>query len=243
MKFSIPPSLCLLFVCAIVLPCVAEPPASTEVEVLQQKVVQQGGRTITYNLVQPPVLPVRPPAQPPREVTPLTQEELAALQAEALKPVKSVIVDGTTYANGITDFRWNDGDRAYRAFSNVDFTVFPALLTLSDPSTAYQFTFLVGKQAGPVPNDVPSPGQFSASRAEYLVASLPAASAPVEADLTSIDLLHLYYDGAKAELLAAQTAREAAQAAQEQALKENPPPPKDVTINFWPKKSRTYLSP
>ena len=225
------------------LPCIAQQTEDTpiEFEVLQQKVVQQGGRTVTYNIVQPPVLQARP-VQPPAEVAPLTELELAALQAEAEKPVKTLIVEGTAYSNGITDFRWSDSGHAYRAFSNTDMTVFPAMTILSDQNAVYQLMFLVSTSTGEVPAEIPAPSQFSSEHSEYLLTSNSEAEDPDASALAGFDALHVYYDAKKVELTAQKAARVAAQAAHEQERRDHPPQPKDITINFWPESGSIFLA-
>jgi hypothetical protein len=212
-----------------------EAASAIEVNILSQKVTHQGGRSVTYNIVAPTpeLLAFRPRPENVVQVTPLSPEELQALQVEPHKPIRSFIFEGATYSNGVTEFRWNDGALSFSAFSNVDFTLFPALTILESHNCIYQFTFLIQPSNTPSA-EFPDASVFSNSQAEYLTV---AGQEQQEAAFTPIDALHVYFDSAKAELVASRNAALVAQAAREQELRESPPQPKDVTHNFWPIKS------
>lgn len=219
-----------------------------EVDILHQEVIQQGGRTITYNIVTPPpgLLAARPQPEVEIPVTPLSQEELEALQEQEQKPVLSLIVEGSAYSNGVTEFRWHAGQKSYRAFSNVDFTLFSALTMLEGANSVYQFTFLVSRATGTPPPSVPDSSQFSSSQAEYMAVADQEHSIDAQQEAAAFapfDALHVYFDTAKEDLIAARAAAEAERAAKEQALRDNPPQPKNITVNIWVERGTALMGP
>ena len=144
-----------------------------------------------------------------------------------------------------------DGEHQWAAFSNIDFNLFGGSATIATADTVYSLLLAVGNQTSevnelvepgvaeagkplPVGKLIPSPDQFSPTRAQYLVVEDEAGAAPQARDLAALDALHVYFDANRQRLATEYASREAARIAQEQRPKAPPPKPKDTVVNFWP---------
>jgi hypothetical protein len=85
--------------------------------------------------------------------------------------------------------------------------------------------------------EIPPPAQFSSLRAEYIVIEDEKHVAPADEQLIGLDALHVYYDANKQRLAEEYAQREAAEAERQQWLKDHPPEPKDIVVNYWRKPS------
>ncbi len=207
------------------------------VTVLSRSTVTEGERTITYVRIRPPALPPRPvPAPAPAgEPSAADLAEWARLEA---KPRITLAISATVHLRPpvVTELRWRSAGREWVAWSNVDFRLLSQLADWETEAAVYNW-FAFMSEVGPEDDERPAElGLAPASEqtpAEYVVEGTPAEVAAAEAELTPLDYLHAFHDVNRAELLAAQAAREAAaaEAARQAALA--PPKPKDQTIYFW----------
>lgn len=227
----------------------ARPPI--EFQVLEQRKIDLGNRSLIFNRVVPPVLPL-PPAPPP----PPTAEEVAAAEAAAAalegsaKRFEMLFLSTTVYDRKVTQVRWlGAGGREYRVFSNIDFNflagigqietddaIYLLVLGLGNETTEQVEAFNAYARAQGWPEEswkeIPRPESFSQTRSEYAVSG-DKAHPPPEEDLIALDALHVYYDANKQRLADEYARREVERVERELWLKEHPPVPKDTVINFW----------
>lgn len=219
----------------------AEPPA-INFQVLRQWRVGAGGRAIILNRVAPPVLPPAPPAPAPP-----TAEEVAVVEAfEVRQPVKKhamLFFFATVYDRKVTEVRWFGAQGECRIFSNIDFnllagtggfetdeTVYSLMLALDNPTVAEAAARRAAKAGG---KQIPQPEEFSATRAEYIVAEDAARKSPTAEDLTVLNALHVYFDANKQRLAENSVQRTKANAERQRELSEHPPAPQDTVIHYW----------
>jgi hypothetical protein len=207
------------------------------VTVLSRSTVTEGERTITYVRIRPPALPPRPVPAPVPSAAPSAADlaEWARLEA---KPRITLAVSATVHLRPpvVTELRWRSGGREWVAWSNVDFRLLSQLTDWETETAVYNwfpFLFEIGPNHEQRPADLGLAPASEQTPAEYVVEGTAAEVAAAEADLAPLDYLHAYHDVNRAELIAAQAAREAAaaEAARQAALA--PTKPKDQTIYFW----------
>lgn len=225
---------------------VSEKPA-IKFQVLEQKRINLGTRSIFLNRVVPPVLPELPPPPPPP-----TAEQIAAAQAEweRLGPHKKyeiLFLSATVYDRKVTEVRWFGRKGESKIFSNIDFnylrgagefetedTVYMLLMGIGDETSEQVegFNQYAAEQGWPKKSwkQIPKPETFSPARSEYMVME---DAVPLEEDLAAMDALHVYFDTNKQRLIDGYNKLEVANAERAQWLKEHPPIPKDTIINFW----------
>lgn len=227
------------------MPTVADPmPQVIAFSEVTRKVVILKDRTVTLIRVRPPALPKAPLRLASRPVTPQEQADSDRMEKKAYA---MLTVSATVYLgeNPVTELRWRNetGETEYRAFSNVDFRYLTQLSTLETDTTVYAwFPFVdvcdlvAGRidQASPIPGDL----TFSATEAEYFVDARAKDIKGQETTLAGLDYLHAYYQLHYKELKADYEKREAENAARENELRKHPPQTPDVTLYFWPIKSR-----
>jgi hypothetical protein len=213
-------------------------------QVLERWKADLGNRSIIYNRVAPPVLPAtEPSAEPAAEAT--TQQTAGGDDSQQPeKKIETLFVFGTVYNHRVTELRWYGEGREYRAFSTIDFAHFCGSAEFETEDTIYTFMLAVNDettadlvQYGAEHGWPKQAALLDRSHSQYLLAD---GSAPPEASLSAIDLLHLYYDMDRQNLVDVYTKREAERIKQEQHP-EPPAVPQDTVINFWPKKSSVYL--
>lgn len=218
-------------------------PAPINFQVLRQWRVGAGDRAIILNRVAPPVLP---PASP--SPAPPTAEEVAAAEAfESRQPVKKhamLFFFATVYDRKVTEVRWFGAQGECRIFSNIDFnllagtggfetdeTVYSLMLALDNQTAAEAATARRAAKAGG--KQIPQPEEFSATRAEYIVAEDAARKPPTAEDLTVLNALHVYFDTNKQRLAENSVQRTKANAERQRELSEHPPAPQDTVIHYW----------
>ena len=91
-------------------------------------------------------------------------------------------------------------------------------------------------QAGQQP---PNLANFPQGHVAYQIIDGDAATQAE--NLAALDVLCIYYDSNKAEMIADYQQREAANAKQRQWLLEHPSVQKDTTVYFWPIQNSAYL--
>jgi hypothetical protein len=193
-----------------------------EPAVLSEKTVRSGGRNITFRLIEARTGAARPAKDVPIQVTPLPESPGQGTSQEHV----STVITATVYGNGLTHFSWSQDGKEYQAISNADFRLLPGALNFEAEDVAYFMTPLVSVTQD-APSWLPDPAQFEEGRSTYLLLGEPE----MQPELGGIDALHVYYDDHKEQLIADETARDAAAA--------NPPPPPapkpDSVITYWRK--------
>lgn len=146
----------------------------------------------------------------------------------------------TVFDDEITEIRVAPLDDGVTVLSNVPFTYLPAIESLTE-DVYYSFFSFVNKVESDSTNEAnrPDPTIFSSSSPEYVVFS--KFETEVSPDLLeAIDALHRHYLQNEADFEARAQRAEALRMAREQYLEENPPPPQETVINFFPIRSRTH---
>jgi hypothetical protein len=209
--------------------------------------------------VVPPALSPEPAISPAPTLEPARALALTAeQQRRAAKKHETLLLTATVYEQRVTDVRWHQQGREYRAWSNVDFNHLAGVSEIETVDHIYQLLIGVTNQTAAeieafnrsiterglpaaVMKPLPPAIAWNLERAEYQFVPETAA---VPAEVTAfLDTLHIYYD-AHRDALAEQAAQRAAeQATRAQWLKDHPPMPKDTVVRFWPLKSRKYATP
>jgi hypothetical protein len=220
-------------------------------QVLKQRRIDLGDRALIVNRVVPPVLPKAPPPPPPREMTPAEKERA---QRWEHKEFKMLFLSATVYDRQVTDLRWREGGREHRVFSNIDFNHIAGMGEFETETTVYTLLMGIGNESSEAVEafnqraaeegwpararkEMPPPETFSPHRSEYVVVEDDAEAVPSDEDFVVLDALHVYYDANKQQLAEQYAKREAENAARAQWLKEHPPVPQDVVVNYWRKPS------
>ena len=168
--------------------------------------------------------------------------------AEPEKKLEALHLFATVYDHAVTELRWSERLRQYRAFSNIDFNHFAGVFDIETADTVYMLLLGLGnqtrEQAEPERREIgeqplPPPQSFNQSRAEYRLVGIDPQAPASTAGLKGLDALHRFYDANRERLAAAYATR----IEQERRQKANPPAPKHTVINFWPKKSTNYPTP
>lgn len=227
----------------------AERPA-LNLQVLDQKKINLGNRSIIMNRVVPPVLP-QPPPPPPQPTAEQVAAAKAAWDREPHKKFEILFLSATVYDHNVTEIRWYGGKREFRVFSNIDFnylrgagefetedTVYMLLMGIGNETTESiaefnQYAAEHGLPKRAWKQQVPAVETFSQTRAEYMLIDDKTQPALAEDELAPLDALHTYYDANKQRLIEDSIKLDAANAERAQWLKEHPPIPKDTIINFW----------
>ena len=211
-------------------------------EVISTKTIQQGGRTITIQRIQPIPLPPPPPTRAPE-----THEQAASLEQEAEvsepQPKWDFLMVGATVfhfkdspprtmvtywpsGKGESVTLWSSADfrllNGFTEFVAADGHAFRMMRMLSDADV----DAIAGLQASEE-SELPD---FSIGKATFTVTGDAPADAQV---LAPIAALHEIYNNEHPRLLLAWQGRERARLQHEAERKANPPQPKEVTIRYW----------
>ena len=216
----------------------AEPPAR-DFQVLKRWEINRGDHTVIFQRVAPP-----PPAplvapMPVPKVPELSAQELEALRQRDAKRHEVLFFSATVYDHQITELCWTEGDRKWRAFSNIDFQYLNGMGEIETANAIY--TLLPAFDTGTAEalaertRDFPQLALLPTNRSAWLLAESPGQENTPE--MTAWDAIHTYYDAHRQELIQAHAQREAAKAERERQLRENPPAPKKKVISFWKKNS------
>ncbi len=226
--------------------------------VLKAWKVDLGNRSIFYNLVAPPVFPSSPSLPPAPVAAPISAEAAEAFLRLSHKKLELLFFSATVYDRRVTELRWSDKGREYRAFSNIDFNCFSGPDRFETEDTVYLLEMGIGNettdqvegsnrfapgqgQPKEASHRIPGPEAFSSTRAEYFLVKSEFDLPPPAEALAGMDALHRYYNANRNKLLEDCLEREASRLAQERWLAEHPPVPKDTIIHFWPKENSVYL--
>lgn len=221
-------------------------PIAGSYQILEQKIIHQGGRAIIFNRTTPPQF-----TKPVPQTLPVpSADEAATLAAQAAKTHEVLAMGATVYDREVTELRWTSGGRAHVAYSNIDFSLIAGMGQFETVNVVYSLMLGWGQatraslaQQTP-PKIVPALAEFPADYSVYFLSSEDVFTAQDEAVLSALDALHEYYDGHVEQIKAAYNERQSQQAArlvQEQWERDHPAPPKDTVLQLWPKKSGVYL--
>ena len=224
---------------------VAAQPA-LQFQVLKTRRIQVGDHSLYLNRVAPPVLPAAPSSPLP----PSAEETVKA--SEPRQKSEVLFLATTVYDRKVTALRWWGETGERRVFSNIDFNLLCGAGSIETPETIYTLMLAVGNEpaeegggsakktavkdwAARFGKAIPAPETFSKTRSEYFVAEDETHAAPSEEELSALDALHVYFDANQPRLADEYVKREATQAEQARLLKEHPPVPRDIIVNYWRK--------
>ena len=166
-----------------------------------------------------------------------TAEELAAAQRREAKPQKVLFFSATVFDHRVTELRWFDDGKSYRAFSNIDFHYFGGMGEIETTDTIY--TVMMALDSGTAETlaertrELPQLALLPADRVAWLpVEGFTQESAPVVA---AWDSIHRFFDTHREEVIRGYEQRQAANAERERQLRENPPARKSTVISYWRK--------
>lgn len=217
-------------------------------DILSSKTEVLGGRQITIQRVAPIALPSAPePAPPPDPLSPEVQQRLQEFRAK--------YSDTTMVSIGATVFRsasLADGPRtliqvwdretktSFKLWSSVNWTLLAGIGEVQG-TDGQKYALMMNHSEV----DLDGWAQLMAAHGqEYVAPAIPplptrqatfivAEGAPTAAALAPITALHQLYNTDHARLQAAHDARQQERRDQEQALRENPPQPKNIVIRHW----------
>jgi len=233
--------------------------SALELRVLESQEIDLGERSIIFNRVETPKLQPRPEpvVEKPREETALTSEEMELYRKWAEKEQVTLFLSTTVYDRQVTKVSWCRPEGEYVFWSSIDFNFLRPLFDFETPEVRYMVLLGIGdetteevkrwnaevlRQKYPLEWQWPLPPLVSqipgatASHSAYSMVKVPKEGADPTV-IKTLDDLHQHFDLNRAELVRQFEESEARRIAREQWLKENPPQPKDTTINFFPIKS------
>ncbi|MCF7731306.1 MAG: LamG domain-containing protein [Akkermansiaceae bacterium] len=227
----------------------------------EAKTIEQGGRQITYQRIEP--LPIPPPPEPVPQPTAAERAAFSA-RAAALRASRPrerfILLGGTLYLSDNRPPRafcrqWPVGGGEPVSFwTNIDLRDIQGLgRFVGTDGTHYQFMMMwtvmdLSRIASAwsangrayLPPELPDfPNETPAAAGQPATLTGAATFIPVcegadkANDLTIITELHKIYNQERPRLHAAAISRENARLAAEAALKANPPKPQDITLHYW----------
>jgi hypothetical protein len=230
-------------------------------KVLDRHEVDLGNRTITYDRLETPRLkPMPTPTPVLRRVEPVpTAAELEEMRKMATRRFASVFLQCTLFNKEFTEVEWNEEGVSLAFLTTANFQY---LSQLSDFDTGTsECSFLMGwgeanRAEFEAMNQVYATGRGTGRKPRSWPVSLIqqqkrtgksawqlVSTGPVPPEvLKVIEALHTYYDANVAKLAADFRRREAEQAAHELWLKNNPPIPRDTTVEYFPIRSSNAKS-
>jgi len=217
-------------------------------DILDSKVHQQGGRTITIQRIKPIALPPPPdPApQPLAAADPAFQARLAEFK-EAHPKSNMVSLGATVYRFTDSPPRtlvtyWPEGRGECITFwSSADFALISGIYTFVATDGETRSLFMMWSSMGVSrladmlsahgrKYDGPNIPAFPAGPATFSIVGTPPLDPSV---LVPIQSLHDLYNSEFNRLKTAYDGRERARIQHEADLKAHPPQPKNITLNYW----------
>jgi len=216
-------------------------------DILDSKVYQQGGRTITIQVIKPIALPPPPMPQPDSRTAQIHNAAFKQRMAEyrAGHPETPMLSLGATvcrFKNSpprtLVQYWPKNGDDSFTFWSSADFALISGIhsfvgtdgltyilfLAWGDIDTTRTTTISGGMLHSPAIPDFPDgPASFS-------IVGTPPADPSV---LVPIQSLHDLYNQEFWRLKTAYDGRELARLQHQADLKANPPQPKNLVVNFW----------
>lgn len=215
----------------------AEPGALDSARILESVEVDYGDHSVFYNRVEAPAL--KPETERPVAAAPApTAAELEqAARVDSLRYVQ-LWLSCTVFDGQFTEVRLQQDEAATVIYSTIDFNFLASGFDIETADSYYSLFMGIGDMTREEFGGV-WPGRLLAEAAKSGQAKWQVVSkGPVSPDvLRTIGDLHKYYDAHRESLIAQRAQREAAQRAQEEWLKANPPVPEDIVVNYFPIRS------
>jgi hypothetical protein len=214
-------------------------------EILSTKTHHQGGRDITIRKIKPIALLPPPATVEPAALTEEFTQRLAEYR-EAHPRIGMLFLGATVYRpkDGPPRSRvryWPEGGGEITFWSSADFALIAGgIQSFADNQGREHHIFM---SWGTV--DIERMTELLAANGRtYLTPEIPTfpegkatyqiiGQAPPAEHLAAIQALHDIYHNQHAELLTAYQGREQARIEREAYLKANPPPPQNITLNYW----------
>lgn len=222
-------------------------------DILETKVHQKDGRSITIQRIAPIALPPPPVAALSEAIDPAFQERTEEISSK--RPADELMILSATvfraadspprslvryWAGGESVTLWSSADFAllsgFSSFTGSDGHARSVIMAWSHVDID-RMTDLMEKHRHEY--DAPEIPQFPEGKASYLISSAkPSAEA-----LIAIQSLHELYNNELVRLQTAYEGRERARLLREADLLANPPRPKDIILNHWRIGSATLAGP
>lgn len=232
------------------------PETVAKARIVDSQVVDLGERSITYNLVEPPVLKPEPapsPAPPLRQPATLTAAELEEIRVWEAKSDLFLFLSCTVFDRKVTEISWWREEGEYIIWSGIDFNHLQGIVEFETATTRYSLFLAVGEDSldslrewdaevsksglsSTLKRPLPVLPVTISLSSQYQIVKFPKTGIEPEVK-AALDDLHQYYDASGEQLARQFNESEKARIAQEEWLKANPPQPKDTTINFFPIRS------
>ena len=212
-------------------------------DILETKVHEVGGRTVTIQRIKPVKLPDPPPPLPPADVTdPAVLQRIAEMRAKYRK-TEFAFVSATVYDRSRTFVRWWPSGRVGQeiaGWTNVDFNYLIGLAKVAHGERDFSLMMTIGNmdtvrlatrlQRRGFTYRPPVPPEFQDDAPAFIVTK-GDTSVPGAMDL--MEGLLSFYEENSASLVERTAQREAAQIAAAAELKANPPVPQDIVLSHW----------
>jgi hypothetical protein len=224
--------------------------AEETVRVLGSKSIQSGGRTITFQRIEPPA----PKPVPKSVISEATAEEKVGVVPWRYRRFELLSLSCTVMESGVTSVRWWHEGKEYRILSSIDFNWLRGIGHFQTAEREYSVFLGVGNEMPvevrnrllktPVSKRTEVPAflidESSKTESRYVIEAVPEKGAEAEA-FVGINDLHRHFDAHREELIAQAAENEARQKENEAYLKAHPPVPQDFTVRFAPIKGSRYL--
>ena len=240
-----PASIVRLLTLLLTFPAFAQEPAAAgnaeplleNLRVLQRTEIKRGDHSIIFQRVAPPP-PAAPSAPAPvPEAKALSPQELEAQQRREAKQHAVLFFSATILDHRVTELRWSDEGKEYRAFSNIDFRYLSGMGEIETTDAIH--TLMLALESGTAETlaertrEFPQIAVLPKDRAAWVLAD---GSGPTNTTvMTALDAIHSYFDAHREALIRQYGEREAGRAEAERQLREHPPARKDTVIRYWKK--------
>jgi hypothetical protein len=215
----------------------AEPEASDNARILERVEVDYGDHSVFYNRIEAAVL--RPPtARIPAAAPAPTAEEMVRAERLAAKRCVNLWISCTVFERQFTEIRLAQGGQEVVLQSTIDFNLLAQGLDLETADSYYNLFMGLGDVSREEFSGVwPTELLAEAARTGQAKWQVVSKTQPSADTLRTIQDLHRYVDTHRENLIAQRAQREAAERARGEWLKDNPPVPKDIVINYFPVRS------
>ena len=198
---------------------------------LEQRSVALRDHKITMMRIRSPRLQSLVPTP---QVLP-SADERAAEARRATKAASFASFSATVYSGPVTELCWQEGERTFRAYSNIDFRILAGLSEIETASAVLSwFCIPIGGGDDGLPAALRKRLKLSSKNAEYVVDATEAEMEASPDAFVVLDAIHAYFDAHRRELIAANAKRAAANEARAAELLARPPMVLDTTVYLWP---------
>jgi hypothetical protein len=208
--------------------------SSVHFQILNQRTVNFGQHSLTFNRVAPPIFP-SPVSNPAPAPTPYQRQYAQNV---------ALTYFATVYDSQYSVIYWSYGDRALVAISNVNFDYLSTLYGFAEGDTFYE-NIVFRDDESSADADPTVAGWLAWARKElpvgvpgYVIVSGTGSLEMVQ----GLDALHQYYGANEEALIQEYSLKQAQWSAVELELKLHPPVRPNTVINYWPIKSSVYLT-